>query len=34
MWDRFNQFMDGDVETRRPAVWSHAIIFGLMGAAL
>ena len=33
MWDRFNQFMNGDVETRAGRV-VHAIIFGLMGAAL
>ena len=33
MWDRFNQFMDGDVETHAGRV-VHAIVFGLMGAAL
>ena len=33
MWKRFNQFMDGDVETG-PGRVVHAIVFGLMGAAL
>ncbi len=33
MWKRFNQFMDGDVETGFGRV-VHAIVYGLMSAAL